>query len=240
MMWVLVAVLLLGGGGAGIYFATRGKGNKSAVETREADRDKPDRDKDDRDKDDLDRPDPDRDKPDKWDRTPGSAVEPDDDDDDHAHSHDPDSDESVTSGVPGGVVDVAQGVRIIAPPGMPVTRQAGAVVIGDITKVAIIGFPITERGNAEALARSYAKQNGLKLQGGEPMQIAGETRTVYGYLGTVNGFETGQVAVPLLGSGYRVGVIIHVTKASGADPKQVEAFMKDVLTRRILVPSRAH
>src|SRR5690606_32943344 len=146
LMWGIVGVLLLGANGTGVYFASRA-GAPSIADARDAspaDRSRPDRA----------RPDPDQ--PDRWARPPDPRAYPDDLTD---GPDDPDgSDDPDVAGLPGEVVDVGQGVKIIAPPGMAVQRQGGNVVIGDLNKVAILAGPITERSNnPDVLARVYAK-----------------------------------------------------------------------------------
>jgi hypothetical protein len=234
-MWALVAVLLLGAGGTGIYFATRGPSAKTVADAHEADPE-PDPDKPDPDK-------PDKPDPDKWDRKPDADADPDDDPadppDDPADPADSDDPTPTPGPAPAGkTVDVAQGVKIIAPPGMAVKRQAGGVLIGDLRSFAIVAAPITEKSNdPDVLARAYAKSVGLQIIETKTEQVAGARRKVYAFGGLVNGAAVVQAGVPLLGPGYRVAVIVHLV-ATGAqvDPSRLMMF-EEVLTRRIIVPA---
>jgi hypothetical protein len=235
LMWAIVAVLLLGAGGTGIYFATRGKGAKTVADARGPDPDEPDPDEPDKpDPDEPDRPDPDE--PDKWDRKPDAAVDPSDDD-----PPDPSDDDPDVPTVPGNVVNVAQGVKIVAQPGMSVQRIEDGVVIGDITTFAILGAPITVRGNdPDAIARWYARSNKLKLMETRSGELLGATRKIYSFTGKINGVEFVQVGVPFLGPGYRVAVIVHMSKAAAqANPQGLEAAIVEVFTRRIILPSQS-
>jgi serine/threonine protein kinase len=238
LMWVLVAVLLLGAGGTGIYFATRGPSEKTVADAHEPDPDEPDPDKPDPDK-----PDPDKPEPDKWDRKHDAGADPDDDPADPPDdSDDPaDPDDPTTAHGPalaGKTVDIAQGVKIIAPPGMAVKRQADGVVIGDLRSFAIVAGPITEKSNdPDVLVRSYAKSVGLQIIETKTEQVAGARRKVYMLGGLVNGAAVVQTGVPLLGPGYRVAVIVHLVATSAqVDPSRLMMF-DEVLTRRIIVPA---
>jgi serine/threonine protein kinase len=205
LMWVLVAVLLLGAGGAGIYFATRGAGGKAIADARAADVDELD----------PDHPDPD---------PPDDPVGP------HA------------SPLPGKVVDVAQGVKIVAPPGMPVKRNQDAVMIGDPITLAIFGVPITgiASNDPDAIARWYARSNNLKQMEARSGELLGATRKVYTFSGKLNGLEFVQIGVPFLGPGYRVAVIIHMSQAAAqANPQWLEAQILEVFAGRIILPSRS-
>ena len=118
---------------------------------------------------DPDPPDPDRPDPDKPDPVPDAAVhtpdppnepdEPDDGDKDDGDKDDGDG--GAAANVPGKVVDVGQGVKLIAPPGYPVKHEDGNVIIGDPMKLAVIAGPITEKSNdPDVLARTYAAADG--------------------------------------------------------------------------------
>jgi serine/threonine protein kinase len=243
LMWVIVALLLCGAGGAGVYFATRSKGAKTVADAREeSEDDKDDKDKPDHDKPDHDRPDPDRRDPDKWDRKPDAAVDPDDHDSDDHDSDSDDSDEPkpATPALPGKTVHIAQGVKIIAPPGMAVQRQQGNVVIGDVNKFAIIAGPILEKTNdPEALARSYSKTIGLPIMKTETEMIAGARRKVYVLGGKLNGTPVVQVGVALIGPGYRIALIAHMLATVASNDAAARTTLDEIFTRRIIVPSRS-
>jgi serine/threonine protein kinase len=235
VMWILVALLLAGGGGAGIYFATRGKSAKTVADKQ--DPDKPDPEKPDPDDPDPDKPDPDRpDKPDKWDK-----PDPDKPDPDKPDPPDPDDpDDPDGNNADGKVVPVAQGVKIIAPPGLAVQRQQDGVIIGDMGKFAIISAPITERSNDPAvLAKAYEKLTGLKIMKTEQALVAGERRKVYILGGMFQGTPVVHVAVPLLGRGYRIALVMHMLATVARDDKAVQALIDEVLARRIIVPAAA-
>jgi hypothetical protein len=57
--------------------------------------------------------------------------------------------------------------------------------------------------------------------------------------GTTNDAKVIQFGVPLLGPGYRIAVVIHMTAAMAQNAK-VQQTVGDVLSRRIIVPSAAH
>jgi len=228
VVWALVAVLLLGGGGAGIYFATRGSPAKPTPEARE----EPERPE-------PDKPDPGKREPDKWDRKPSArADDPDDGDDHDSDSDSHDHDDSNPAGVDGTPVEVVQGVKIIAPPGMAVNRQKdGSVIIGDPRTFAIAAGPISYKTNdPDAIARAYSKESGLSLLKSESGPVAGAARKIYAFSGKLYGTPVFQVAIPLVGRGYRVAVIIQMPPASVQDAT-VQATLGDVITRRIIVPS---
>lgn len=226
-VWVLIAVLGFAGVAAGVHFATRKQDARTASDVRDPDRPDPDR---------PDRPEP----PDKWERPrPDKPDRPDpdlpDDPDDPGDPGDPD-DPGGSPGIAGKTVEIAQGVKIIAPPGMAVQRQQEGVIIGDLTRFAIIAGPITESSNdPDALARAYAKLSSLKLEQSQQALVAGQWRKVYAYSGKLQGTPVIHVGVPLLGPGYRVAVIIHMPALAAAD-KSVQTLGDEVLTRRIIVP----
>jgi hypothetical protein len=245
-MWAIVAVLLLGGGGAGIYFATRGESAKPVADVRDKDADK-DPDKPDHPEK-PDRPDPD--KPDPWDRSDPAKPNPPDPDDadaDDPDTDDPDTDDGagisidVPAGLSGKPIDLAQGVKLIAPPGLPVKREADGVLIGDLTSFAILAFPITDKSNnPDVLARSYAKTVGLKVAKTETRFITGAMRKIYGFGGNPGGVPIVQVGVPFLGKGYRVGIVVHFVAPGGhIDPARL-ALADEVFSRRILLPDATH
>jgi hypothetical protein len=238
-MWAVVAVLLLGAVGVAIYFATQGRStvpseaHAGSDEATDPDRPEPEHHEDE--------PAPAPREPDKWDRS-GSARSASSEDDDHDHDHDHDDDDDDDSAarpadIDGEIVEVAQGVRIIAPPGMPVRRERELVMIGNPKTLAIIAAPITEKGNdPDVLVRQHAKQLGLELLDSHVQRIAGAQRKVFQLGGTPKGVEIVQIVVPLLGPGYRVGILLNLVAPQQADPKQIE-LMNEVLERRILVPS---
>jgi serine/threonine-protein kinase len=243
LIWIVVAVLLLGGGGAGIYFATRGKDASAVASSHDDPRD--DSRDDGRDDGGDDPPTPakpdklDKGQPDPWERKPDAAVAADDDSDDSDGSDG--SDGSDAANVSGKTVDVGQGVKIIAPPGMAVQRVKDGVVIGDLKSFAIVAGPITEKSNdPDVLAGIHAKNNGLLIMSSEVQPVAGAQRKVYLLAGLLNGTGAMQAAVPLIGRGYRVAVIIHmISDAASADPALLKN-VDEILTRRIIVPSATH
>jgi hypothetical protein len=233
-MWAAIAVLVLGGGGAGIYFATRGSAKPTTEARGGSDPSSPDKPKS--DWTDQDRPDPGPREPDRWDRKPRAH------DHDHDHDHDSDdgddSDDPNPAGVDGTPVEVGQGVKIIAPPGLAVNRQKdGSVIIGDPRKFAIGAGPITYKSNdPDTIAKAYSKETGLSLLKSESGPIAGAPRKMYVFAGQLFGNPVLQIAIPLVGRGYRVAVIIHMPPAAAQDAA-VQATADDVILRRIIVPS---
>jgi hypothetical protein len=203
--------------------------------------------------DEPDRPDPDKpdrpvrpdpDKPDPWDRPdPDKADPPDPDatDNDPDDTDDPDGSTGVTAGVSGKSIDIAHGVKLIAPPGLPVKRETDGVLIGDLSSFAILAFPITDKSNnPDVLARSYAKTVGLKVARTETRFIVGALRKVYGFSGNTGGVPVVQVGVPFLGKGYRVGIVIHFVAPGGhIDPARI-ALGDEVFARRIILPDATH
>src|SRR5262249_54868195 len=88
LIWVIVAVLLCGTAGAGVYFATRGPSAKPPADVRDEAEDDPDRD----------RPDPDKRAPDRWARKRDAAApEPDEPDPDERDPDEPEASGSGTS-----------------------------------------------------------------------------------------------------------------------------------------------
>jgi hypothetical protein len=216
-MWVLVAVLLLGGGGAGVYFATRGNGTTGKEAVTEPAREE---------RHDASIVGPDEPQPDKPDDSDDVA----DDDEKHDTSDDP------WAGVTGTTIDVGHGVKLIVPPGMKVQQNKDNVVVGD-QQYAIIAATIPEKTNdPDAFANAYAKQLGLTRGGVEEETIAGARRKVYAFTGKLNGMSVSHIAVPLFGPNYRVAVVVHIRlDGDQIDPKHLVTTL-DVLSRRIKVP----
>jgi hypothetical protein len=236
-MWVLVALLLLGGGGAGVYFATRGPARPASAPGEPAEpRDPP--------------PDPREPPPrDPWAGEPGASggrPRPAPEDGSAARDLDPTAaddgegdpgDRSEVAVAPGAVTDVAQGVRLVVPPGFATQRRDGNLIAGDLSRLAIIAGPITHAAaDPDALARAYAKDTGLQQMGQQVQEIAGAQRRLYMFAGAINRVPVMHLAVPLLGPGYRVAVIVHINGAAAEADPTLLVTASEILARRVLVP----
>jgi len=264
LIWILAAAIGLGAVAAGGVYLAKRKAAKSTTDTQEEvsddkERDKPDPEKDDSDKPDRPRPtidapvaEPDDHDPDPDDHDPDDHDTADHDPDDHPATGSIGSKGSGTKGtkgttgskgtaakVPGTLVDVGQGVKIIAPPGMAVQRQAGGVVmIGDPTKLAILTAPITEPTNdPDALATSYAKSTGLKLINSGMQEVGGAQRKMFLFGGQFHGIQVAHVAVALTGSGYRLALIVHMLASAAKDQAALVKTLEEIFTRRVILPS---
>ncbi|HWU87849.1 MAG TPA: hypothetical protein VN253_11265, partial [Kofleriaceae bacterium] len=230
LMWVIVAVLVCGAGGAGVYVATRGKDAQQVAAADDAGTSH------ERQPDEPDKPDPWKQAP-----APDAAVHtpdpPDDPDDKPDESDKGDEPDGAAASVPGKVLDVGQGVKLIAPPGYPVKRDGANVVVGDPMKLAILAGPIVEKtSDTDALARTYAKAAGLQILSSETRHVAGAMRKLYMIGGMVQGVPLVHIAVPIIGRNYRVAVIIHMlATAAQTDPSMLTTAY-DVLAHRIVVP----
>jgi hypothetical protein len=79
----------------------------------------------------------------------------------------------------------------------------------------------------------------VQLLGSETADIAGAKRKLYTFKGTLNGQEFAQAGLPLIGPGYRIALIVHVSAAAAqANPSGMQAALVDVFARRIILPSR--
>ena len=132
---------------------------------------------------------------------------------------------------------VGQGVSIIVPPGFQVRTQDGATVVFDARGVAIAAAPLVDDSDdPHELAQAYAASTGLALESMGTAFVAGEPQQMAIFHGSLQGVEVRQFGVPLIGPGYRIGVIFQAPVRLVADPG-VQRLLLELWPRRIVVPS---
>jgi serine/threonine-protein kinase len=131
---------------------------------------------------------------------------------------------------------VGQGVSIIVPPGFQVRTQDGATVVFDARGVAIAAAPLVDDSDdPHELAQAYAASTGLALESMGTALVAGEPQQMAIFHGSLQGVEVRQFGVPLIGPGYRIGVIFQAPVRLVADPG-VQRLLLELWPRRIVVP----
>jgi tRNA A-37 threonylcarbamoyl transferase component Bud32 len=195
-LWIILAVLVLAGGGVGLFLALRnndkpdpwahaGPGSQVAVGPAEVGSSAA--------------PPVPSDAADTW----GTHAPLADDDDDPPDRPDPIDDSDFTP--------VMQGVKIKLPEGGFVVKQSDAsgFIATNPMGVTILAFPITEPSNDfVVLARAYARDSGLLMGSAESKQFGDHGLAIFG--GKLKGQDVVHMATALIGPGYRVGVAVHM------------------------------
>ncbi|MDB4953582.1 MAG: serine/threonine protein kinase [Myxococcales bacterium] len=208
-LYAVLAVLVIGGGGAGIYVATRPsdpKPTSSQVEAPPNEKTVPTSPRE---------PEPATPVEDKW-KTPDepSIVAP--------------------EGIP---VDVGQGVTFIVPPDFQYQMAQGGGVVATSPNglAAAVGPLTTTTTDLQQAARDYAKSTGLTLDKFTTAPLNGVPRPIAVLHGTVRGVQVAQVMVAFVGASYKIVGMVQFPLALH-DDKATQAWGDEVLGRRIRLP----
>jgi hypothetical protein len=138
--------------------------------------------------------------------------------------------------VPGKRVEIGQGVALIVPPGFTTKVEDEAVIAEDSRGVLIVAGPLElEVDEPDQFARSYARHAGMSLEGVQRMSIGGQDRPMVVLRGKYKGVRVKHVAVPVIGPGYDVVVILQVP-ARIERRQEILSLAFDLYTRRIVLP----
>jgi hypothetical protein len=142
-----------------------------------------------------------------------------------------------SSPLPGTRVAIGQGVAVIMPPGFRTHVDANGITFGvDARGVAIAGVPIlVPTDDPTELAQAHARSNGLVFETMQQIFVGGAQRPMAFFHGNYAGVAVRQIAVPLIGPGYRMAVMFQAPTKLMSDPK-VEAMALELYTRRIALP----
>jgi len=216
---LVIGLLVLGGAGAGIYFATKGPDKKVETPTDPAPT--------------PEDPTPDPPDPDDHDDT---------DTDDTKGSADPwgggASSQVPSSGdLQGDTVSIGQGAKFIVPPGFAVQTNNDGVMAIDASRGIFFGFVAldADTDDAKTLARRYASATGLKLKNVAEDVMQGEKRKYAVFEGRISNVPVRHVVIAFLSPGYRIGMIIHVPQSIGNDPA-VQTLAFEAVQRRLVLP----
>ena len=127
--------------------------------------------------------------------------------------------------------------KLILPPGFTHQWSQGTVVATSKTiPVIIAAAPLVGDSNdGPTLAREYATQTGLTLDGATSVTIAGTLRPVAALHGSVNGVAVSQAAIAYIGKGYRFGILFTVAYDRRNDATLLK-FGDDFLAHRVILP----
>ena len=221
---LIVGLLVLGGAGVGIYFATKGPGKKAETPT-----------------------DPTPAEPTPTDPTPDPTPEqPDEPDepDDKGSAPDPwggpagaSSSSKDTSALAGDTVSIGQGAKFIVPPGFVVQTNNDGVMAIDASRGIFFGFAAldADTDDAKILAKRYAKATGLTLKNISEDVLQGATRKYAVFEGRMGKVPVRHVVIGFISTGYRLGMIVHVPQSIGND-SSVQALVLEAVQRRLVLP----
>jgi serine/threonine-protein kinase len=133
---------------------------------------------------------------------------------------------------------VGQGVEILFPSEFRTTVKDGATLAVDDRNVVIAAAPIDHASNdPSVLAKDYARRFHLVYDSRDTIFVGGVQRPKLNFHATVDGVLVRNVAVPLIGPGYRIAVVFQAPDhLTNSDPS-VAGLMFDLYTRRITLPS---
>jgi hypothetical protein len=132
---------------------------------------------------------------------------------------------------------VGQGVEILFPPEFRTTVSDGVTLAVDARNVVIAAGPIALASNdPKVLARDYAKRFHLVFDSMETIFVGGVQRPRLNFHAMNNGVLIRNVAVPLIGPGYRVAVVFQAPDHLTHSDPSVAGLMFDLYTRRISLP----
>jgi hypothetical protein len=136
----------------------------------------------------------------------------------------------------GRTVDVGQGLQLVLPFSFKHELKGGALVAADGKNYLIIAGPLVSKfTDPKDIAREYAKQYNLALDGVTNQTYAGELRAVGDFHGKAGGVEISQRVVGYVGTGYSMVVSLSVPYAHRNDAA-VRSFMQELFDKRVLVP----
>ncbi|MDB4962723.1 MAG: serine/threonine protein kinase [Myxococcales bacterium] len=133
---------------------------------------------------------------------------------------------------------VMQGVKIKIPEGGFVIKTATSAAFHaqDARGVSIFAFPIEEKSNDfVVLARAYAKETGLMLASAEGKQLGNRGLAVFG--GTLQGQQVMHMVTAVIGPGYRVGVAVHIPMVAMQQEPMTASMAMMLLQSGISVPA---
>ena len=150
----------------------------------------------------------------------------------------PDDPWHAASTIQGSKVGIGQGVSLIIPPQYTSTGTKGALTYAvDPTGLAIFAGPMEIKSDdLNEIARYHAKVNKLTVHGTNTITVGGVQRTLLYFDGMYNNVPIRQVALPLIGPGYRVAIIFQGQRERLETDQAVQMSVLDLFTQRIVLP----
>lgn len=227
---LVIGLIVLGGAGAGIYFAMQG-GKQDPAPVVDPDPADPwsghgdaGREPDEADAPDEvpDSPDEEPPGPDPWGGRAGAA------------SSMPD-----TSGLAGNAIEIGQGAKFIVPPNFTVqTANNGVAAVDKRGLVFAFAAVDADTDDPNELARRYAASTNLKLQTVSSEWLQGGARPYAVFEGRISGVRVRHVVVAFIAPSYRIAMIVHVPIALANDTS-VQELALEAVARRLVLPSAA-
>jgi hypothetical protein len=139
------------------------------------------------------------------------------------------------STIEGQRIALGQGIQLIAPAGLQVKTTNGTTIVSRRNAV-ILAIPLP-RGNNDPmqLTQFYTGDKNLKFEALSSISVGGSQRPLTTYFAKVNGIDSYLAAVPLLGPGYRMAVMLVIPARFATDPA-VLALRTELYTRRLILP----
>jgi len=132
---------------------------------------------------------------------------------------------------------VGQGVELVIPPQFRTTVKDGGTIAVDDRNVMIAAGPIDLASNdPRVLAKDYARRMHLVFDEMDTIFVGGVERPKLSFHGTFQGVAVRNVAVPLIGPGYRIAVIFQAPDALVESDPSVAGLLFDLYTRRVILP----
>ncbi|MEO7729423.1 MAG: hypothetical protein ABIY55_00500, partial [Kofleriaceae bacterium] len=132
---------------------------------------------------------------------------------------------------------VGQGVEIVFPPAFRTTVKDGATFAIDDRNVMIAVGPIElASDDPRVLAKDYARRFHLVFDSMDTIFVGGVERPKLNFHATNGGVVVRNVAVPLIGPGYRIAVAFQAPDALTQSDPSIAGLMFDLYTRRIVLP----
>jgi hypothetical protein len=128
-------------------------------------------------------------------------------------------------------------VAVIMPPGFRTETKPNGTTIGvDAHGVIIAGGPIIVPTNDPMeLVQAHARLNSLVFDHLKQISMGGTQRPIGFFHGTFNGIAFRHIIVPLIGPGYRMGVMVQAPTQRMSESK-FQALALELYTRRVVVP----
>jgi tRNA A-37 threonylcarbamoyl transferase component Bud32 len=132
---------------------------------------------------------------------------------------------------------VGQGVEIVFPPAFRTQVKDGATFAIDDRNVMIAAGPIDlASDDPRVLAKDYARRFHLVFDSMDTIFVGGVQRPKLNFHAVNGGVVVRNVAVPLIGPGYRIAVAFQAPDALTRSDPSIAGLMFDLYTRRIVLP----
>ncbi|MFN0252155.1 MAG: protein kinase domain-containing protein [Kofleriaceae bacterium] len=224
LVWIILGGILLAGTGAGIYFGVIKKddaaGSGAPDDPTPDDPTPDDPTPDDPTPDDPDPPDPDVKDPWAGGGGGGGIADP-------------------TPTAPSNAVTTIQGIHVVLPAGFTVlqstTDQWAAADSSRGLAIAIVAIPVGT-DDAHAIAREYASSQNLTILEEENGIVAGKSRTIFAFQGTVGGEDAVQAGTVLIGPRYRAAIVFHISQSALAKDATIASLVDSFFLHSIFTP----